>query len=131
MKWVTLKRVKLDRTASAWLIRRFIDPQAEFEFVEKEDIDKAIEAGAKPFHNFVFTGKRREYSTFQQLAMDNGLDQTDPAIPLMGESLRAAEKSGLGQGRQRELRSLGHRQRGNCPGKRERRGNHRANAARV
>ena len=31
--WVTREGVKVDRIASAWLIRRFIDPQAEFKFV--------------------------------------------------------------------------------------------------
>lgn len=32
--WVTRRGVKVDRTASAWLIRRFIDPEARFKFVE-------------------------------------------------------------------------------------------------
>lgn len=32
--WVTRKGVKVDRIASAWLIRRFIDPQATFRFVD-------------------------------------------------------------------------------------------------
>lgn len=32
--WVTRRGVRVDRTASAWLIRRFIDPQASFKFVE-------------------------------------------------------------------------------------------------
>lgn len=94
MKWVTLKRVKLDRTASAWLIKRFIDPQAEYEFVEKDDMEKATAAGARPFHNFVFTGTPRKHSTFQQLCIDNGLDQKDPALVLMGQAVRAGEKAG-------------------------------------
>jgi hypothetical protein len=33
MKWVTWERVGVDRMACAWLIRRFIDPQAEFLFI--------------------------------------------------------------------------------------------------
>ena len=32
--WVTRRGIKVDRTASAWLIRRFIDPEARFKFVE-------------------------------------------------------------------------------------------------
>jgi hypothetical protein len=32
--WVTRRGVKVDRTASAWLVRRFIDPDARFKFVE-------------------------------------------------------------------------------------------------
>jgi hypothetical protein len=34
MRWATLAHVHLDRVASPWLIRRFVDPSAEFEFVE-------------------------------------------------------------------------------------------------
>ena len=34
MKWVTRKRIHVNRTATAWLIRRFIDPAAEIVFVE-------------------------------------------------------------------------------------------------
>lgn len=34
MRWATLAHVHLDRVASPWLIRRFVDPAAEFEFVE-------------------------------------------------------------------------------------------------
>ncbi len=33
MKWVTREKVKVDRVACPWLIRRFIDPEAEFIFV--------------------------------------------------------------------------------------------------
>lgn len=33
MKWATRPGVHVDRTASAWLIRRFIDPDAEFAFI--------------------------------------------------------------------------------------------------
>jgi hypothetical protein len=34
MLWVTLAQIHLDRAASPWLIKRFVDPEAEFEFVE-------------------------------------------------------------------------------------------------
>ena len=33
MKWVTWENIAVDRMACGWLIRRFIDPQAEFEFI--------------------------------------------------------------------------------------------------
>jgi len=36
--WVTRKNPFVDRMASAWLIRRFIDPQASFEFLEKDQM---------------------------------------------------------------------------------------------
>jgi hypothetical protein len=38
MKWVTRKRIQINRAATAWLVRRFIDPQAEFLFVEPEEV---------------------------------------------------------------------------------------------
>jgi len=34
MKWKTRKDIKVDRVACPWLIKRFVDPQAEFLFVE-------------------------------------------------------------------------------------------------
>ena len=40
MKWVTRKQIRVNRVATAWLIRRFIDPQAEFIFVEPAESPK-------------------------------------------------------------------------------------------
>lgn len=39
MKWVTRKRVHVNRTATAWLVRRFLDPLAEIQFVEPEEVE--------------------------------------------------------------------------------------------
>ncbi len=38
MKWVTRKNIRVNRTATAWLIRRFIDPKATFIFVDAERV---------------------------------------------------------------------------------------------
>ena len=38
MKWVTRKQIRVNRVATAWLIHRFIDPQAEFIFVEPAEV---------------------------------------------------------------------------------------------
>ncbi len=46
MKWVTRARPKVDRVASAWLIKRFVDLDAEFVFVERHD---PVPTGAIPF----------------------------------------------------------------------------------
>ena len=46
MKWATRAGVHVDRTACAWLIRRFIDPEAVFVFVHDPD---EIPADATPF----------------------------------------------------------------------------------
>jgi hypothetical protein len=38
MKWVTRKGIHVNRAATGWLIRRFLDPQAEILFVEPEAV---------------------------------------------------------------------------------------------
>jgi len=38
MKWVTRKRIHVNRAATAWLIRRFLDPAAEILFVEPDEV---------------------------------------------------------------------------------------------
>jgi hypothetical protein len=38
VKWVTRKRIHVNRTATGWLIRRFLDPIAEIVFVEPEEV---------------------------------------------------------------------------------------------
>lgn len=50
MRWVTRERPKIDRVACPWLIRRFIDPEAEFLFVPPSRVSEvARETGAIPF----------------------------------------------------------------------------------
>jgi hypothetical protein len=50
MKWVTRSHVHVDRVACPWLITRFIDSQAEFLFVPKDEIERVVkETGAIPF----------------------------------------------------------------------------------
>jgi len=50
MKWITRKDVKVDRVACPWLIKRFVDPQAEFLFVDEKDLlEEAKQHDAVPF----------------------------------------------------------------------------------
>ncbi len=50
MKWVTREHVKVDRVACPWLIRKFIDSEAEFLFVPAEKVmEVAKQEGAIPF----------------------------------------------------------------------------------
>jgi hypothetical protein len=46
MKWATRRHCHVDRAACAWLIHRFLDPQAEFVFVDDPD---QVPAGVTPF----------------------------------------------------------------------------------
>jgi hypothetical protein len=50
MRWITRARPKIDRIACPWLIRRFIDPEAEFFFVPADQVlSEAKKLGATPF----------------------------------------------------------------------------------
>ena len=49
MRWITREKVKVDRVACPWLIRRFIDPQAEFLFVPSDEVAAVAATGAIPF----------------------------------------------------------------------------------
>ena len=50
MKWVTRANVKVDRVACPWLIRTFVDPEAEFIFVPVEQVSSVVkETGAIPY----------------------------------------------------------------------------------
>jgi hypothetical protein len=50
MKWITRENAVVDRIACPWLIRRFVDPEAEFLFVpESEVAARAAATGAIPF----------------------------------------------------------------------------------
>lgn len=49
MKWITRERPKIDRVACPWLIKNFVDPNAEFIFVEAaEVIEQAKQLNAIP-----------------------------------------------------------------------------------
>jgi hypothetical protein len=89
MKWITRRNLHIDRTSSAWLIRRFIDPAAEFVFVAP-DTDSASLDG----HTFDMRGG--EYShidgkcTFEVILERHQLD-SDSALIEMGRIIRDAD----------------------------------------
>lgn len=63
--WITRPRPGVDRMASAWLIRRFIDPQARFGFAADRD---AVPADGRPFDMFgVEFSHQGEGCTFETL----------------------------------------------------------------
>src|SRR5262249_31637880 len=49
MQWVTRRGIRVNRTATAWLIRRFVDPAAEFVFVEPGEVARVQADGAIGF----------------------------------------------------------------------------------
>lgn len=50
MKWITRELIRVNRTATCWLIRRFLDPEAEFIFVPADKVaSMQTETGAIGF----------------------------------------------------------------------------------
>lgn len=77
MKWVTWEHVGVDRMGSAWLIRRFIDPQAEFQFIPVGQ--KPLPEGAEPFDiPGARLSHRRGHCTFHTILREYGLK--DPIL---------------------------------------------------
>src|SRR5439155_8133924 len=84
--------VRLDRAACAWLILRHIDPRAEIAYVEADTLPQAVEAGALAFHNTTSEDPgSRERTSFQELMAEFKLDESNPALALMGDIVRGAE----------------------------------------
>jgi hypothetical protein len=94
---MTRENVKVDRVACPWLIRRFVDPEAEFLFVpEAELLSRAEHEGATPFDATRFPqvrlNHRGERCTFEAILEDFNL--TDPALHRLGRIVRAADVKG-------------------------------------
>ncbi len=81
--WVTKHRPKIDRIACPWLIRRFVDPNAQFLFVSPSEVlDVAEKFGATPFDfDDVFWGHRGDKCTFDTMLEEFEL-QTKPLARL-------------------------------------------------
>jgi hypothetical protein len=87
MRWATRKNCHVDRTACAWLIRRFVDPDAEFVFVSDPD---EVPADATPFDmRGVTLGHREGRCSFESILVEHGLD--DPALARLGEIVHEAD----------------------------------------
>jgi hypothetical protein len=81
--WVTRKGIRVDRIGSAWLIRRFVHPQASFRFVTKNDwFTKSARPAIDMFEGeFTHTGDR---CTFEALVRANDLG-ADAALAALAE----------------------------------------------
>ncbi|MFL5254319.1 MAG: chromate resistance protein ChrB domain-containing protein [Rhodopila sp.] len=92
MKWITRERPKIDRIACPWLIRRFIQPDAEFLYVPTEQVFAvAGETGAMPYdipgaEPFAHDG---ELCSFDGFIRHFGLK--DPALDRLAVIVRGAD----------------------------------------
>lgn len=93
MKWVTRERVKVDRVACPWLIRKFVDPEAEFLFVAADQVlATAAREGATPFDvPGVELGHHDGRCSFEAIASRYGID--DPAVALLAQIVHGADVS--------------------------------------
>jgi hypothetical protein len=97
MKWVTRERPKVDRIACPWLIRRFIDGDAEFVYVPADEVVAVAEReGGYSFDaNGATYGHRRqpdggEWCTFETLVDAYGLGE-DRALGELARIVHAAD----------------------------------------
>jgi hypothetical protein len=95
LKWVTRERAKVDRIACPWLIKKFVDPAAEFLFVPPDRVEEvAAREGAVPFDaQGVELGHYREggveYVSFDSIIRKYRL--TDPALLELARIVRGAD----------------------------------------
>ncbi len=80
--WVTRSGVHVDRIASAWLIRRFIDPKARFRFVAAQDARTAADELRFDMFEAEYTHEG-DRCTFETLVARFGL--ADPGLAVIGE----------------------------------------------
>ncbi len=92
MKWVTRERAKVDRIACPWLIKNFIDKDAEFLFVpENQVLDVAKKENAISFDadGAKFSHTRDGKCTFEALIEHYKI--TDPAIQKLAKVVHGAD----------------------------------------
>jgi hypothetical protein len=91
MKWVTRERPKTDRIACPWLIKNFIDAEAEFLYVSADrvlEIAESEDAISYDAPDARFT-HRDGLCTFEVLVEAHGID--DPAVRLMARIVHGAD----------------------------------------
>jgi rhodanese-related sulfurtransferase len=95
-RWVTRERPKIDRIACPWLIRRFVDPGAEFLYVPTPDVRRiGQEKTAVPYDipdvDFSHDGERCSFDAFLKRFFLGG----DPALELLATIVRGADTGRL------------------------------------
>src|SRR5262245_23723620 len=91
MKWITRANANVDRIACPWLIRRFIDPDAQFLYVPADQVAAmAAGEGAIPFDvDGAELGHVDSRCSFESLLVTYGL--TNPALLLLGRIVHGAD----------------------------------------
>jgi hypothetical protein len=90
MKWITREKVKVDRVACPWLIKRFVDPDAEFVFLPAHTDWKQVDGVVFDVPGCEL-GHHGEGVSFDAILEKYQL--TDPGLRLLAEIVRAADSS--------------------------------------
>ncbi len=92
MKWITREHVKVDRVACPWVIRKFVDPAAEFYFVPAEQVmSEAQRLGATRFDvPAVELGHHGKECSFEAILKKYNLT-SDAALVLLGKIVNGAD----------------------------------------
>ena len=92
MKWITREHVKVDRVACPWLIKKYVDPDAEFLFVPAQDV--AAVAARESATSFDCTGDELGHHgrecTFEAIVRKYGLNN-DHALVLLAKIVNGAD----------------------------------------
>jgi hypothetical protein len=93
MRWVTREHAKVDRIACPWLIKNFVDKEAEFLFVPAHKvIDTAKERSAIPFDiPNVELGHHGEECSFDAIVRKYELEKKEPALLELARIVRGAD----------------------------------------
>jgi len=96
-KWITRERAKVDRIACPWLIKHFVDKEAEFLFVPKDKVKEiAAKESATPFDSpdvelTHYEENGRERVSFDAIIRKYNLE--DPALLELAKIVRGADAS--------------------------------------
>lgn len=92
MKWITREKVKVDRVACPWLIKKFIDPDAEFLFVPTDKVmETAEKEKAIPYDvKGVELGHQGKECSFEAILKKHNLTN-DKALVLLGKIVNGAD----------------------------------------
>jgi len=92
MKWITREKVKVDRVACPWLIKKFVDRDAEFHFVPADRVmADADRLAAVPFDvPGVELGHHGRECSFEAIMRKYGL-MNDPALVLLARIVNGAD----------------------------------------
>src|SRR3974377_468331 len=92
MKWITREHVKVDRVACPWLIKKFIDQDAEFIFASPDKVmDEVKRLGAIPYDvKDVELGHHGKECSFEAILKKYKLTG-DPALVLLGRIVNGAD----------------------------------------